>query len=131
MPRPEWDARVKLAAAKRCIEHLGMGTSVWGHATVRCPDLPDQMLLAPFGESFGQATASNHVLVPLHLEQLLPEQREGVNITAVVLHGSCYGARRDVGAVLHTHSPHATAIAASELHFDSQLIQVRAAAPAS
>ena len=88
---------------------------------------PCRMLLAPFGESFAHATASNLAPTPLHPDLLSPGQKSNVNITAIVLHGAVYGAREDVGCVLHTHSPHATALAASDLRFEPELIQVRCA----
>lgn len=125
IPREEWDVRVKLSAAKRLVEHMGLGTSVWGHASARMPDTPDRMLLAAFGESFGEATASTLRLTPTHPDELGKEGRDTTNVTAVVLHGAVYSQRPDAGCVLHTHSPHCTALAASNLEFDAEIIQVR------
>lgn len=125
IPREEWDIRVKLSAAKRLIEGMGLGTSVWGHASARMPETSDRMLLAAFGESFGEATASSLRLTPTHPDALGKEGRDTTNITAVVLHGAVYSQRPDAGCVLHTHSPYCTALAASSLEFDAEIIQVR------
>lgn len=123
VPRGEWEVRVKLTAAKRLIEAMGLGVSVWGHASVRSPLDPSRMLLAPFGESFGQATASNLASRPLSRAALSPAEALSTNVTAVVLHGGVYSARLDVACVLHTHSPYATALAAAQLRFDPEVTQ--------
>jgi ribulose-5-phosphate 4-epimerase/fuculose-1-phosphate aldolase len=102
---------------------MGLGTSVWGHASVRSPLNPSQMLLAPFGESFSHATASTLVPTPLHPEALTEGQRLCTNITAVVLHGAVYSQRPDAACVLHTHSPYCTAMAASDLTFNAESLQ--------
>ena len=48
VPRPEWDLRVQLSAAKRLISYAGMDVNVWGHASCRVPVTeetdPSQML---------------------------------------------------------------------------------------
>lgn len=129
IPRTEWDTRVKLSAAKRLVEQMGLGTSVWGHASARMPETADRMLLAAFGESFGEATASSLRLTPTHPDDLGKEGRDTTNVTAVVLHGAVYSQRPDAGCVLHTHSPHCTALAASSLEFDAEIIQVRVSHP--
>jgi ribulose-5-phosphate 4-epimerase/fuculose-1-phosphate aldolase len=121
--RSEWELRVKLAAAKRLIESMGLGVSVWGHATVRSPLDPARMLLAPFGESFGHATASNVETRPLTPKTLSPAEALSTNVTAVVLHGAIYAAREDAACVLHTHSPYCTALAAAQLQFDPHVTQ--------
>lgn len=83
-----------------------------------------KMLLAGFGETFSESRASTLQQLPFHPKDLTEEQRAGANITAIVLHGAVYSVRSDVGCVLHTHSPYATAMAAADVEFDSEIIQV-------
>lgn len=83
------------------------------------------MLLAGFGETFSEARASSLQQLPFHPRDLTEEERAGANITAIVLHGSVYSVRSDVACVLHTHSPYATAMAAADVDFDAEIIQVR------
>ena len=123
VPRGEWDLRVKLSAAKRMIDRAGMGVSVWGHASVRCPQDASRMLIAPFGESFSHATASGLESRPLHPGALDAAEAAATNVTAVVLHGAVYAARPDARCVLHTHSPHCTAVAAADLRLDAAITQ--------
>lgn len=40
VPRPEWDLRVKLSAAKRLVYYAGLDVNVWGHASAR--ELPSE-----------------------------------------------------------------------------------------
>ena len=37
VPRPEWDLRVSLSAAKRLVSYAGLDVNVWGHASARVP----------------------------------------------------------------------------------------------
>ena len=37
VPRPEWDVRVSLSAAKRLVSYAGLDVNVWGHASARVP----------------------------------------------------------------------------------------------
>lgn len=83
------------------------------------------MLLAGFGETFSEARASTLQQLPFAPKDLTEEQRAGANITAIVLHGAVYSVRSDVGCVLHTHSPYATAMAAADVEFNPEIIQVR------
>jgi ribulose-5-phosphate 4-epimerase/fuculose-1-phosphate aldolase len=128
VPRFEWDLCVTLSAAKRLLGNMNMDISVWGHASARVPSAtPDkpEMLLAPFGETFGESRASTLLRVPLHPSLLSLKQRESANVTAIVLHGAVYAARDDVACVLHTHSPYASAMAASDSEFDPTILQVQ------
>ena len=45
--------RVALAAAKRLIEYMGMGTSVWGHASARSPVDPSKCVYLSFADVTG------------------------------------------------------------------------------
>jgi hypothetical protein len=89
----------------------------------------NKMLLAGFGETFSEARASTLLQLPFHPRDLTEEEREGANITAIVLHGAVYSARPDVACVLHTHSPYATALAAADVEFNPEIMQVRCIAP--
>jgi hypothetical protein len=95
-----------------------------------CLQVPaNKMLLAGFGETFSEARASTLLQLPFHPRDLTEEEREGANITAIVLHGAVYSARPDVACVLHTHSPYATALAAADVEFNPEIMQVRCTAP--
>ena len=95
-------------AAQRLIEAGVLSHSGHGNISVRLPQT-EQMLLTSGG----------------HLAQLTPEQLVVVGFDGTVLEGSIsptareivgmhacvYAARKDVNAVIHTHSPHVTSFA--------------------
>src|SRR5271154_4929197 len=59
--QPEWDVRVKLAAAYRLIEHYGWTEQIYGHLTARVPGPENHFPINPWGLNYEEVTASNLV----------------------------------------------------------------------
>lgn len=100
----EWETRVNLAAAHRLIAHFGLNDLTYNHLTARLPDEPDHLLIKASDVMFSEVTASS----------LLKYDMEGTPLTdgaprlwggGLVIHCGVLGARPDVNAVFHTHSP--------------------------
>lgn len=103
------DIRALVAASSRVLAAAGHADLIWGHASVRDPDgrgvwiksaewgldevTPDRVhLVGPDGGVLA-GNGARHSEYPIHTEIM--------------------AARRDVGGVVHTHPPHAVALAAT------------------
>jgi L-ribulose-5-phosphate 4-epimerase len=103
------DARDLAATACRVLARAGHGDLIWGHASVRDPD----------GQGVWLKTAS------WGLDEVTPDRVHLVDKDGTVrdgggqrhseypIHTEVMAARPDVGGVVHVHSPHAVALAAS------------------
>lgn len=103
----------------------------WGNLSVRvCGDL---MLCTPSGISYDKLRAEDMVLVNILTDKSLMtrESSEGVKATSEsVLHTEIYRRRKDVNAIIHTHSKYACVFAAAEKGFPDGKINVSDYAPA-
>lgn len=103
----------------------------WGNLSVRvCGDL---MLCTPSGISYDKLRAEDMVLVNILTDRSLMtrESSEGVKATSEsVLHTEIYRRRKDVNAIIHTHSKYACVFAAAEKGFPDGKINVSDYAPA-
>ena len=95
--------REQVAWACRILALEGYADLTLGHVSARAPD--GSVFIKRKGVALGEVEPEDVVelgdeSVPLHLE--------------TVLHTEVYRARPDVGAVVHGHPPHATALAATE-----------------
>lgn len=98
--------RVVLAGRKMAQGALAVGT--WGNISCRLPG--DLMAITPSGVPYSKITARD--IVVMDLAGKLVEGRLKPS-TEQPLHRAIYTARADVGAIVHTHSAYATALAAA------------------
>jgi ribulose-5-phosphate 4-epimerase/fuculose-1-phosphate aldolase len=99
----------KLAGALRIFGRFGFGEGVAGHITVRDPEFPDHFWVNPFGLSFRHMKVSDLILVNHHGDVVYGTQP--VNRAAFVIHSAIHGARPDVVAAAHAHSPYGKSFA--------------------
>jgi L-fuculose-phosphate aldolase len=96
--------RAALLAAACDAESRGLNHNSTGNLSVRCGDA---VLVTPSGLPADQTTPDDMVLVELDGSPARPGQR--LATSELLLHVAIYSARPDVGAIVHTHSPEATA----------------------
>jgi len=118
-----------LAACCRILAHEGHESGLAGQVTARA-DQPGTWWTLQFGYGFEEATAERMVLVdedlkPLHGGRPNPGTR---------FHIWVYGKRPDIQAIVHTHAPHASALAATgkplkTIHMDSAMLHGTAHLP--
>lgn len=103
------DIRALVATASRILAAAGQGDLIWGHASARDPDghgvwlksarwgleevIPERVHLVNEDGQVLEGDGSRHSEYPIHTEVMI--------------------ARPDVGGVVHTHPPHAVALAAT------------------
>lgn len=111
-----------LAAACRILAREGHESGLAGQVTARGDD-PGTWWTLQFGYGFEEATAERMVLVDEDLKPL----RGGRANPGVRFHVWVYRERPDVRAIVHTHPPHASALAATGgplkiAHMDSSML---------
>jgi L-fuculose-phosphate aldolase len=119
---PALSAPQALAAACRILAHEGHESGLAGQVTARA-EQPGTWWTLQFGYGFDEATPERMVLVD---EDLKPLQGGRPN-PGVRFHVWIYRQRPDVQAILHTHPPHASALAATGgplkiAHMDSSML---------
>lgn len=100
--------RETVAWACRILAYHGHGDLTLGHVSVR---EGDKILMKRKGLGLEEVTSDDVLTLDLDGRRLRGEGR--VHLEAA-LHTEVYKARADVGAVIHTHPPFTTALAASE-----------------
>ncbi len=118
-----------LAAACRILAKEGHESGLAGQVTARGPK-PGTWWTLQFGYGFDEATAERMVLVDEDLQPL----RGGRPNPGVRFHIWIYRKRPDVQAVIHTHAPHASALASTgkalkTIHMDSAMLHGTAHLP--
>jgi L-fuculose-phosphate aldolase len=103
--------RVALLAATRDAETRGLNHNSTGNLSVRCGGT---VLVTPSGVPADQTTPDDMVLVNLDGSHVRPGQQ--LATSELMLHLAIYSARPDVGAIVHTHSPEATAASCTGRH---------------
>ena len=111
-----------LASACRVLAHEGHESGLAGQVTARAAP-PGAWWTLPFGCGFDEASAERMVLVD---DDLRPLRGERPN-PGVRFHVWIYGKRPDVNAIVHTHAPYASALAATGrplrvIHMDSAML---------
>lgn len=98
-----------VAAASRILAASGQGDLIWGHASIRDPD--------GRGVWIKQAEYGMEEVVPSLVHLVSPAGElvsgHGSRHNEYPIHTEIMRARPDVGAVVHTHAPHAVALAAA------------------
>jgi L-fuculose-phosphate aldolase len=118
-----------LAGACRILAKEGHESGLAGQVTARGPK-PGSWWTLQFGYGFEEATAERMVLVDEDLKPL----RGGRPNPGVRFHVWIYQKRPDVNAIIHTHAPHASALATTgkplkTIHMDSAMLHGTAHLP--
>lgn len=122
-------AEERLAAACRILAKEGHESGLAGQVTARGPK-PGTWWTLQFGFGFEEATAERMVLVDEDLKPL----RGGRPNPGVRFHVWIYRKRPDVQAIIHTHAPYASALAATgkplkTIHMDTCMLHGTAHLP--
>lgn len=99
--------REDLAAGHRLAARFGMTDLIYNHFSARMPGTTDRFLISPYGRWFHEVTASDIVEVDGEGHVI---GDAGLNPAGFVIHEAIYGARPDVGAIFHTHTPAGVAV---------------------
>ncbi len=102
------EARVDLAAALRWSARLNYQQGVCNHFSLLAPGSEDLFLVNPEGLFWSEVTASSLLLCDL--DGKLVEGTGTVETSAFSLHAPIHRHNKNARAVLHTHSPYATAL---------------------
>ena len=103
------EERDQLVTAVQEMDRLGLVSGTSGNASVRLdtPGIPAAFLVTPAALPYPGMTPDQ--LVPVN-DDLEPIEGGGTPSSESLLHLAIYRARKDVGAVMHTHSVFATAL---------------------
>ncbi|HEX2651328.1 MAG TPA: aldolase [Burkholderiales bacterium] len=126
---PPLAPRAALAAACHILGREGHESGLAGQVTLRA-DKPGTWWTLPLGVGFDEATEEGMVLVD---EDLKPLQGGRPN-PGVRFHVWIYRKRPEVNAIIHTHAPYASALAATgkplkTIHMDSAMLHGTAHLP--
>lgn len=129
LPLLEGSTPELLAACCRILAKEGHESGLAGQVTARA-DKPGTFWTLQFGYGFEEATAERMVLVDEDLKPL----RGGRPNPGVRFHIWIYRKRPDVQAIVHTHAPHASALACTgsslkTIHMDSAMLHGSAHLP--
>ena len=103
------DVRELVATSSRILAAAGQDDLIWGHSSARDPDGTGVWIKsAEWG--LGEVTAERVHLVDPDGDVLAGD---GARHSEYPIHTEIMAARPDVGGVVHTHPPHAVALAAS------------------
>jgi L-fuculose-phosphate aldolase len=121
-PAADLPVRDALAGACRILAREGHESGLAGQVTARA-DKPGAWWTLQFGYGFEEATSERMVLVDEDLQPL----GGGRPNPGVRFHIWIYGKRPDVKAIVHTHAPYASALAATgerlrTIHMDSAML---------
>jgi L-fuculose-phosphate aldolase len=101
--------REEVAWGCRILHYFGHGDVTLGHVSARRPGT-DSMWMKGKGIGLDEVTAAQVVLIDFDGRRLAGTMPLHLELT---LHSEVYKVRPDVGAVVHTHAPHTTALGAS------------------
>ncbi len=107
----EWEARCELAASYRLAAMLGWSDFLGTHFSLRVPGTGDQFLLNPYGMLFEEITASSLIKADTEANKLSESPYE-VNRAGFVIHSAIHMARKDLHAIIHTHTVAGQALSA-------------------
>src|SRR5215470_7580282 len=108
----EWVARVELAAGHRVLAHYGVDDMTYNHFSLRVPGEPDHMLIKRKDEMFSEVRASSLLKYHLDGDPVLPADAPQCTGGPLVIHAGLLKHRRDLDAILHTHTPSMMGVAA-------------------
>jgi L-ribulose-5-phosphate 4-epimerase len=93
----------------RAISLSGMVIGTWGNVSIRIPDQP-LIMITPSGKNYQTMALEDIVLLDLSGQVVDGKWKPS---TESPLHLAIYRNRHDAGAIVHVHSPYATAFAAA------------------
>ena len=104
------EQRRAVLESARAMHRLGLVSGTSGNVSARCraPDGGDALTITATGCDYESMGLDDVVVVDFDGE---PLAGEAIPSTETLMHAAVYRARPDVGAVMHTHSVHATALA--------------------
>ena len=108
----EWQARVDLAAAHRLAVWHGFSEGIFNHLTLGVPGKADRYYQIPFGLHWSEVNASCFMEVGWDGAVLAGEGE--VERSAYCIHAPIHRLVPQHACVLHTHMPHASALARLE-----------------
>ena len=109
----EWKVRCDLAALYRLVAIYGWDDLIFTHISARVPGPEHHFLINPYGQFFGEITASS--LVKIDLEGNIVEPTEYfVNPAGFTIHSAIHAAREDAKFVLHVHTDAGIAVSATK-----------------
>jgi len=107
----EWQTRVELAALYRLVALHGWDDMIFTHISARIPETHHHFLINPYGQFFGEITASS--LVRIDLEgNILQDTPYFINPAGFTIHSAIHAARDDAHFVMHLHTDQGVAVAA-------------------
>ena len=102
--------RVELAAVFRLAARFGWSESVANHFSAAVSEDGQKFLLNPRWRHFSQVRASELLLLDAKEESTMDEP-DAPDLSAWSIHGAVHASLPNVRALLHVHSPYATAVA--------------------
>lgn len=103
------DLRVKVIETGKAMIDRGLTIGTGGNVSTRCPD-GESFLITLSGIPYHELVTADIVKVDLQTGSVFGERRPSIEIH---LHWNAFLKRPDVGAVVHVHSPIASALAAA------------------
>lgn len=101
----------KLAISHHVIHHYGWDDLLATHISARLPD--GNIIITPHNVSFNKVTKKNLVTVDLD-GNIVSDNGYKVMPQAANIHLETYKARKDINAIIHTHSKYAVALSSLE-----------------
>lgn len=108
----ERQARIDLAACHRLAAHFGFNEGIDNHLTLMLPGYSDRFLLAPFGLHWSEVRARDFMVIDFSGRRLSGEGP--IEDTALFIHLPVHRSTLHARCALHSHMPHATALAMLE-----------------
>jgi L-fuculose-phosphate aldolase len=103
----------EVLATAREMNACGINRGAAGNVSARVPGRKLEFVITPTGMAYADCTAQDMVRVGRGGKSLEPEQRKPSSEWR--FHHDIYSSRPEAGAVVHTHSPFATALSCQEL----------------
>lgn len=105
-----FELRKKIVDYSRLMYNERLVSATSGNISLRLPDREDAILITPSSESYATMTEERIVIISLDGDVLYAP--EGARPSSEWrLHSELYKANKETKAVIHTHSPYATAFA--------------------
>ena len=95
-----------LVNAGRILAHEDQGDYIFGHVTARLPGDDARFLMKPHNIGLEEITPDNLITVNLEGEKVAGDMPIHIE---VFIHSEILRVRPDIGALVHTHAPHAVA----------------------
>ncbi len=118
------EIREKIVEYSRLMYNDRLVSATSGNISMRLPDRSDAFAITPSSESYLTMTTDRIVIMTVDGE-ILGCPRDGRPSSEWRLHAELYKAKPDVGAIVHTHSPYATAFAVNRETIPLILIEMQ------